>query len=194
VVAITWVKPVGAEYAAVSLADGVLTASGVAVGASPLPYHLDYRLTCEGGYRTRDLLVRAHGEGWSRQLRLSREQGGTWQVLVQAEGDADLPVPGGDPVAFAGALDCDLGLSPLTNTMPVLRHKLLDGGEPVDFLMAWVSVPDLSVHADDQRYTFLRPAAGDGAVINYSSGTFSADVTFDADGLVVDYPSLATRV
>ena len=71
-------------------------------------------------------------------------------------------------------------------------EALLAGGDPVDFLMAWVSVPDLAVHANVQRYTFLRPA-DQGAVINYSSGTFSADVTFDADGLVVDYPGLATR-
>jgi hypothetical protein len=43
-----------------------------------------------------------------------------------------------------------------------------------------------------QRYTFLRRAGQDGAfsVIRYQSGTFTADVTFDADGIVTDYPGL----
>ena len=196
-VAITWIKPSGAEYASVELGsltggDGWLRATGVAVGAEPLPYQLDYSLNCGDGYVTRSLTVHASGAGWSRALRLSRDQDGLWQVQADFTGADDLPRPGADPTAFAGALDCDLGLSPLTNTMPVLRHGLLAGGDPVDFLMAWVSVPDLAVHANVQRYTFLRPA-DQGAVINYSSGTFSADVTFDADGLVVDYPGLATR-
>ena len=76
--------------------------------------------------------------------------------------------------------------------MPVLRHGMLRGGEPRDLVMAWVSVPDLSVRASAQRYTFLRADAGL-SVIRYESGDFSADVVFDADGLVVDYPGLARR-
>ncbi len=56
--------------------------------------------------------------------------------------------------------------SPLTNSMPVLRHGMLRSGGPVDFLMAWVSVPDLSVHASPQRYTFVR-AEGAGASIYF---------------------------
>jgi hypothetical protein len=110
-----------------------------------------------------------------------------------AEGDVDLPPAGADPATLAGALDCDLGLSPLTNTMPVLRHGLLSGGGPVDLLMAWVSVPDLSVQADAQRYTFVRPAAEGGAVVNYSSDGFTADISFDATGLVIDYPGIGSR-
>jgi uncharacterized protein len=197
VVAITWIKPAGAEYASVQLGtsaggDGWLRASGVAVGAEPLPYHLDYALTCDDDYVTRSLTVRTAGAGWSRTLELQRAGDGAWQVRTEADGDPGLPPPGGDPATLADALDCDLGECPLTNTMPVLRHRLLAGSDPVDFLMAWVSVPDLGVHANAQRYTFLRKLDR-GAVINYSSGSFSADVTFDADGLVVDYPGLATR-
>jgi hypothetical protein len=192
VVAITWIKPAGAEYASVRFGPGMLYASGMAVGASPVPYQLGYTLSCGDDYVTRDLSVHAHGEEWSRSLRLSRDKSGRWQVTADAEGEVDLPPPGGDPAAFAAALDCDLGECPVTNTMPVLRHRLLAGGEPVEFLMAWVSVPDLSVRASVQRYTFLR-RAGDGAVVNYSAGAFSADVTFDAAGLVVDYPGMATR-
>jgi uncharacterized protein len=202
VVAITWIKPAGAEYAEVSIGDGWLRASGVAIGTAmgpaigtvPLPYHLKYDLTCEDGYLTRSLTVHAVGAGWSRSLRLSRDFDGKWHADAESAGDVDLPAPGGDTPAFAGALDCDLGECPVTNTMPVLRQGMLAGGAPASFVMAWVKVPDLTVHASTQRYTFLRPVPAGGAVINYASGSFSADVTFDADGLVTSYPGLATRL
>ncbi|HZR54660.1 MAG TPA: putative glycolipid-binding domain-containing protein [Streptosporangiaceae bacterium] len=194
-VAITWVKPSGAEYASVALAYGKLVASGMAIGADPLPYHMDYSLTCDDGYITRQLRVHAAGDGWDRAIDLSRDpdgapgqKGGAWRLTADASGIVDLPPPGGEPETFAGALDCDLGLSPLTNTMPVLRHGLMHGGDPVTFLMAWVSVPDLSVRASRQRYTYLRPG-----VVNYASGSFSEDIVFDGDGLVLDYPSIGKR-
>ena len=96
---------------------------------------------------------------------------------------------------FSAALDCDLALSPLTNSMPVLRHGMLDGGGPFDFLMAWVSLPDLRIHASKQRYAFLRKE-GEMSVIRYESrdADFVSDVTFDHDGLVVDYPKLGRRL
>jgi hypothetical protein len=77
--------------------------------------------------------------------------------------------------------------------MPVLRHNLLAGGQPVDYLMAWVSVPDLAVLASAQRYAFVRREAAGLSVIRFESGAFTADVVFDADGLVVDYPGIGRR-
>ena len=78
--------------------------------------------------------------------------------------------------------------------MPVLRRGLLRPSEPVDFVMAWVSVPDLAVHRSDQRYTHVDATDDGGAVIRYESGRFRADVVFDADGLVIDYPGLGRRL
>jgi hypothetical protein len=107
--------------------------------------------------------------------------------------------PGGTPEGLrglGGALDCDLGLSPLTNSMPVLRHRLLEVDGSVDFLMAWVSVPDLGVHPSRQRYTALRGDPGGDRLIRYESvdSTFTADLAFDRDGLVIDYPGIGRRL
>jgi hypothetical protein len=55
--------------------------------------------------------------------------------------------------------------------------------------MAFVTVPDLVVTRSEQRYTPL----GDGRV-NYASGDFSADIHFDADGLVTLYEGYIERV
>ena len=41
--------------------------------------------------------------------------------------------------------------------MPVLRERLLEGGAPVDFVMAWVSIPALTVERSDQRYEPVGP-------------------------------------
>ncbi|MFJ5994815.1 putative glycolipid-binding domain-containing protein [Streptomyces sp. NPDC092370] len=43
--------------------------------------------------------------------------------------------------------------------MPVLRHGLRRTPGERDFLMAWVSVPDLTVRPSRQTYTHLEPGA-----------------------------------
>ena len=190
-----------AEVARVELGESGLRATGTQLGVDPVPYRLDYRLDAWGeGFVTRSLRVEAVGEGWERRLRLERDDSGEWSAEVGGEGALDLPAPGGDASGLGEALDCDLGLSPLTNTMPVRRHSLHTGaGERErDFLMAWVSVPDLSVHASRQRYEHLR-REGDGAVVRYASVedgrvVFMSDLELDADGLVRVYPRLGRRL
>ena len=194
---IVWVRedPLGAEFADVDISRGRLTATGTAVGSSPLGYRLDYKLETLGGYVTSGLAVVARGAGWQRKLDLRRLRTGRWTARTSARGEVDLPPPGGDMTAVAGALDCDLAWSPLTNTMPVLRHGLLEAGGPVDFLMAWVSVPDLHVHPSGQRYTYVR-RSGNRSIVRYQSSSrdFVADLAFDQDGLCVNYPGIGHSV
>ncbi len=190
-----WVKEDGgAEFADVLVQPRRLTASGIAIGSIAHGYRLDYKLETRSDFITSGLLVTARGGGWSRRLDLRRLRSGRWTARTSCHGNAEMPAPGADMTAFDEALDCDLALSPLTNSMPVLRHGLLDGGGPVDFLMAWVSVPDLSVHASRQRYTFLCKS-GDISVVRYESESrdFVAELPFDADGLVIDYPGIGRR-
>jgi hypothetical protein len=195
--AVAWIKddPFGVEFAEIQLAPEWLTAKGVAIGTSPAHYRLDYQLETSAGFVTSVLRVTSTGQGWRRTLDLRRDEAGVWSVLAEEDGDAELPSPGADPAALAGAVDCDLGLSPVTNLMPVLRHDLLAGGRPVELITAWVSVPDLSVRPDGQRYSFLR-SGSDHSVLRYEAtdGSFTADVTVDHEGLVLDYPGIARRL
>ena len=180
------------------LGDDHLTAHGSSTTAD---YALTYRLATGPEWITRRLDVRVERTdgGW-RHLTLERDVGGRWSSR-RTEGTA-----AGDPVtanaehdALNGALDCDLGLCPLTNTMPVLRHRLMEAsraGETrrVDLTMAWVSVPELEVVASAQRYDAGVPVAGGGAQIRYQSGDFVEHIELDADGLVVSYPSIGLRI
>ena len=167
------------ELAEVRLSESALAASGVAIGSDPAPYRLDYSLVADKGFVTAGLRVEARGEGLHNTIDLWRSEEGRWSVDGRELPELD------------DALDCDLGLSPLTNSMPVLRHGLLAETGSVELLMAWVSVPDLSVHASPQRYTGL----GD-RVVRFDSldDPFTAHITFDEDGLVLDYPGIGRRL
>jgi hypothetical protein len=191
--AIVWTKdePFGVEFAEVNLLPDRLSAAGVAIGTVPMPYRLAYTLETAAGFVTSRILVTARGAGWQRSLDLQRSEAGTWAAGFQEEGEVPFAHGSIDMAALAGALDCDLGTSPLTNSMPVLRHGLLTIGGPIDLRMAWISVPDLAVHASTQRYTFVR-TDGHRTVFRYEAtdGDFKAEITFDGDGLVVDYPGI----
>jgi len=195
--AAAWIKddPFGVEFADIELTPERLAAEGVAIGTTPGPYRLDYRVETSAGFVTSRLRVTSRGEGWRRTLDLRRSDAGAWSLAVDGDGDGHLPPGGGDPVSLADALDCDLGLSPVTNLMPILRHDLLSGGGPVELITAWVSVPDLSVRRDGQRYSYLR-GSPDHHVVRYEAtdGSFTADITVDREGIVVDYPGIARRL
>lgn len=195
--AVAWVKddPFGVEFAEIAFAPHRLSATGVAIGTAPVPYRLDYTLETAPGFVASRLRASSRGEGWRRTLDLRRDAAGAWSVAGEEEGHIDLPSAGGDPTTLTGVLDCDLGLSPVTNIVPVLRHDLLAGGGPIELIVAWVSVPDLSVQADGQRYTFVR-ADQDRRVIRYEAtdGTFAAEITVDAEGIALDYPGIARRL
>jgi len=180
-----------AELARVRLEDDRLSAQGTQIGVEPIAYKLDYTLETGPRFVTRSLVLSGRGEGWIRTLALRRSEEDGWQIDAEHEGSAPLEPPGGEVADFAEALDCDLGLCPLTNTMPVLREGLLAGGEARDFVMAWVKVPDLSVHRSEQRYEPI-----DERTVRYvgKHRDFVGELQLDADGLVVRYPELAERL
>ncbi len=172
-----------------------LVATGTQIGVDPVPYRLDYELTTGAEFVTEVLTVDVTGESWARRMRLVRHSDGSWDCETEEQGDTPLPPSGGDVAAVRGALDCDLARSPLTNLMPVRRHRLHEQPGAVDFLMAWVSVPDLGLHPSEQRYEHVRRDA-ELAVVRYVGRhrDFVGDLVFDHDGVVELYPDLAARV
>jgi uncharacterized protein len=168
-----------AEHAQIDLGDDGVLATGVQLGVEPEPYLVEYRLDAPVDWITRRLEIEASGAGWRRRLSLEHDGSGRWTVDGERLADVD------------GALDCDLAFSPLTNLMPVRRSALHERAGSEDFVMAWVSVPDLHVHASPQRYEHVRPG-----VVRFAEldGDFTAELELDADGLVVRYPRLAERV
>jgi hypothetical protein len=167
-----------AEAARVDLhADGI-EATGTQIAAG---HRLEYELDASAGWVTRLLRVTITTRDAERAL------------LLEHDGDGGWLLDGADAPWLAGALDCDLGLSPLTNLMPVRRHELHERSGAAEIVAAWVAVPDLSVHASRQRYDHVRPGVVRFTDLGLHEG-FTADLEVDADGLVVLYPDLARAV
>ncbi len=186
------------EVAALELDSAGIVAEGSQVAVDPVPYRLDYRLEAPRDFITRRFVLRTQGPGWSRRLELRHDGEGHWDAQAKREGGAiELPDPGGDMSAVEGALDCDLGLSPLTNLMPIRRSGLSHRAGAEDFLMAWVSVPDLRVLASAQRYEHVSDDAH-GSVVRYVDRGlfpgFKADLRLDPSGIILLYPELGERV
>jgi hypothetical protein len=126
-----------------------------------------------------DFVVSGTQLGATYELRYRLERGGLRLELV---GERTLEVE------LDGADFFDLGWSPLFNSLPVLRDRLLQAGPPRDYLMRWVDVPSLEISASEQRYEPL----GNG-VVRFRAGDFVADITFDTAGFVTSYPGIGAR-
>lgn len=174
------------------------TGGMTAMGTSRAPLWVTcWTLECDSGWLTRRLGVTSRGRGWTRELVLTRDDHGwTSHALSAGRGDTrllELPPPGiEDPGLLRDSVDCDLGLCPLTNTMPIRRLGLLETDvEETLLTMAWVDMPSLQVIPSSQRYS-SRTVSGR-RVVRYESETrdFRSDLEVDAHGLVVRYPQLA---
>ncbi len=104
-------------------------------------------------------------------------------LALELVGERSLELGLGDADFF------DLGWSPLFNSLPVIRDGLLETGPPREYVMRWVEVPSLEVSRSRQQYEPL----GDGRV-RFSAAGFGAEIRFDKDGFVVEYPGIGSRV
>lgn len=193
--------PARLDSATVIFGPGSLKAHGTSRTDN---YAMSWALETVDQWITKSLTTTVHGHGWSRQLELERTEDGIWTAYVQTHGETALPPPG--IIAgtdLKGALDCDLALCPMTNTMPILRLNLLapaerdeERDEETVLTMAWVEVPSLRVLPSRQRYGRM-PASGpsghSGQTVRYSSESrnFTTELTVDQDGIVTRYPGLA---
>lgn len=183
------------ESAVVRFEGDSMRAHGSSIAAG---HATTWRLRIGAGWITEELEVTSVGDDWSRALRLRRDPNGCWSTATGSHGDADLPRPGlDDPDVLHGALDCDLGLCPVTNVMPIRRLGLLTRSvEPVPLVMAWVEVPSLRVIRSDQRYGSRTPVVDGLGSVRYESRSraFDAELVVDGNGMVIEYPTLAGRV
>jgi uncharacterized protein len=168
-------------WATLDPAGRTLLASGRASGLRPQPYWLAYEFESDPEFVTRRMWVEARSAAGTVTLDLRRVDD-RWTVNGEARPDLD------------AALDCDLAACPLTNTMPILRHRLNEGPGDRTLVMAFIQVPGLRVVRSEQRYRHLYRLPNGSAVVRYRSSGFEDDLTVDPDGFVLDYPKLGRRV
>jgi uncharacterized protein len=166
----------GAEEFSFHASDRGFEACGhVAAAMEGTPLNASYLVETDAAWRTRHVSVEVKG---GSTLEILSDGAGHWR---RADGAA-LP-------ALDGCMDPDISMTPFTNTVAIRRlgSKL---GEATEIKIAYILVPELSLRAAPQRYTRLaeRVWRFDGLDID-----FTADITVDEDGFVVDYPGLFRR-
>lgn len=138
------------------------------------PCRLDYEIECDMAWGTRDVTVRGQIGERPVSLVLSRSSSDSWLAN-------DVPQP-----AVQDCIDIDLGFSPCTNLLPIRRLKLAIGAR-AEVRAAWVRFPELALEVLEQTYTRLTEYT---YLYESAGGTFTRELTVNADGFVVDYPGL----
>lgn len=177
-----WEDP-GLGHLRLAVRDDGIIADGMVIGATEgRPFRVAYEVRCDTDWRVRALRVGAPGP----------EPPG---VDVLSDGEGNWTASDGWAVPeLQGCIDADISVTPFTNTLPIRRLDLAPG-ESAELSVAYVEGTELQARPEPQRYTCLEK--GDrGGLYRFLSldGGFTADLTVDADGLVLDYPGLFRRV
>ncbi len=162
--------------------DTGVVADGLVLGIEhATPFRLWYQVRTDSDWNVRECL-----------LQVDREKGHTLHLYTDGQGHwAD--AAGVACSTLEGCLDIDISSTPFTNTLPV-RRLALTPGQSADLLVAYITIPDLSIRPVQQRYTCLSRTASSG-IYRYEGleSNFTADLLVDAQGLVVDYPGIWKR-
>ena len=162
---------------------------GAARGAAPRD-RLDRARRGRHAVRARTAVVRRRSYELEYELETSSGYV-TERLHVSVAGGPELTLVRGQSPELDGALDCDLGFSPLTNAMPVLRDPQGRRRGAHRSTSPWVSVPDLTVHRDHQIY---EPLDGDRVRFCSPEADFERVIQLTPDGFVRDYPGIARLV
>jgi hypothetical protein len=131
-----------------------------------VPYALTYAIAVDDAWRTRRAEVR----------------GRDGAVVLEADGVGHWRVDGAPAPELDGVLDVDLEASAVTNAFPVARGA-------TDAPAAWVRF-DRSVERLEQTYARTGERTYDYACPRFG---FRAEIVYGEDGLVLEYPGIATR-
>jgi uncharacterized protein len=140
-------------------------------------YGLYYRVHCDPRWRVIHAFLKVVGGG---ELELHGDGEGHWR-----DGQ------GVTLNAIEGCIDIDIAATPFTNTLPIRRLQLAQG-ERRPISVAYIATPDLELTRVEQAYSCIelnREYRYEGIF-----RSFAANLKIDDDGLVIDYPTLFTRL
>lgn len=138
---------------------------------SKAPAEIRYVVTCDSWWKTLSCSVAIQTPESTRTIELEANERRFWMLNGERAPE------------FDGIMDVDLGFSPCTNTLPILRLGL-EVGQAARIPVVWLRFPGLEIVRTEQVYTRVGEA-----VYRYESGTgdFSAEIEVDALGIVTRY-------
>ncbi|HEX2240569.1 MAG TPA: putative glycolipid-binding domain-containing protein [Actinomycetota bacterium] len=162
----------GAELCVFESAGAPRFTGTVVVAFERVPHEIRYELIADADWHTRRAEIIVRSPHTTRVLSLTADGRGAWKRE-------------GRPVhELSGCLDIDLGVTPSTNTLAI-RRLGLQKGQAKDLYAAWVGFPNLELQKLEQRYEKV-----DDNLFRYSSPGFSALLSVDEHGVVLDYEGL----
>jgi hypothetical protein len=173
----------GMEYLRLEEREGEVVADGTIIMVEDnLPLRITYAIRCAPNWAVRQVSIQVEGYAAPRR-RLTADGLGHWAKT-----------PGRPQPALDGCIDVDIAATPFTNTLPI-RRLALQPGESAEIKVAYITIPELAYYTAMQRYTCLeaRPEGRRYRYESLSSG-FTAEITVDAAGLVVDYADIWRRL
>jgi uncharacterized protein len=177
-----WADRAGLEHLVVQTDEtGLRAESLVVVAFDGDVLRVRYTILCDRAYRFQAATVVLERIGEVRRRVIAHEPERGWRVDGAARPDLD------------GCADIDLMATPFTNTLPIRRLAPWSAA-PVAMKVAYIRVPDLDVAAAEQEYT-CRDVGGAPSRFTYrnvASG-FTAELSIDRDGIVVDYGGIWRR-
>ncbi|MEO6880677.1 MAG: putative glycolipid-binding domain-containing protein [Mycobacteriaceae bacterium] len=169
------------ESVRVQLGPRGVKASGgiVAAETSAHPaFSSSYDLVVDDEGVTRRLSLRTTTLSGEHEMALKRDTEGFWLV---DDGR------GAQRLSYGGAVDVDVALSPLFNTIAVRRLSMSTVDVDLDLPVVYVALPELTVTGETEHY---RSVAGQ---ITSTTPRGEVELTVDPEGFVLDYPGLARR-
>ena len=169
------------------VSDGRLRASGrvvAAANAGAPAFSASFEFSVDRAGDVGRGLLRTTTADEERQVSVGRTEDGVW-LIDHGQGAAR--------DEFDGAADVDVAGLVTFTALPIRRLGLHRKAATHELPVLYVSMPDLSVRLVHQTYRTVSVDEA-GAVINYTVPDFTADLTVDTDGLVIDYPGIARRV
>ncbi|GAA3947611.1 putative glycolipid-binding domain-containing protein [Gordonia caeni] len=147
-------------------------------------FSVSYELVTTDSGVTRRLSVRMVKASGESQLDISRDMDGRWMVqspdsVVHSD--------------FGGADTVDLWHSPFLKSLVIRRYGLLAGESSIELPLVELSLPSCSVDRLEKSYVFNDVGSAGGSV-DMTSARGSWNFTVDENGLIVDFPGVATRI
>jgi uncharacterized protein len=146
------------------------------IGAAVFKYlgltcQLRYDIRCDSQWVTRAVMVTGWADAREIVIEIGRSDSGEWQMN------------GRTVDTVKGCIDIDLNFSPSTNLLPIRRLNL-PIGQTARVQAAWLKFPEFRLEPLEQSYTRLEERT---YRYESSGGAFTATLTVDDNGLVMDY-------
>ncbi len=173
----------GIEYLRLEERPDEISAAGTIIMVEyNLPLRIQYTIRSAPNWTVRQVALTVEGYPGPRR-QLQADGAGHWTRR-----------PGYPLPSLEGCIDVDIAATPFTNTLPI-RRLSLKPGESAEIKVAYITIPELAFRAALQRYTCLE-ARPDGGRYRYESmeSGFTAELTVDAAGLVIDYAEIWRRL